>query len=103
MAFDLWLDNHRVPIEEHEEVIFSRVDIDRKSFPALSLIWHDFYGSPVIESSTANIIVHELISILAIESNIPKPNIVIINTINKLLPIFSSAYIQGKSIQGAGD
>ncbi len=101
MAFDMFFDNRRESIEEHEEVLFELFG-DSDNFSGLNHIWFNFYDSPSISPSMSNDIVHELVALIEVVNKKPK-NKHLLDVIIRLLAFFSTAFRSNKTIQCAGD
>ncbi len=101
MALELIFDNESNFIDHNEEELLTIAYGDTK-YPHLTRLWDDFYDNPIIYYNFLNDIVHELITIrkqlLAYEG---KDDLV--SAIDRLLPFFSSAYKQVKTIKCISD
>ena len=101
MAFDLYLGNEREFIGIHEEILFSLIN-ENDLYPNLNWLWENYYDSPLIHAARANDIVHELIKLRNEISNKSQYNQVK-NTIDRIMPFLSKAYIESKQIECASD
>lgn len=100
MAFCLYSGGQSTHIAHHEETIFNF--IGGSNYPKLNRLKEHLYDDPAFTSSEANELVHELIGLRSViaEENSSR---YLIEVIDRLLPFFSQAYLNGVSVTSVSD
>lgn len=66
MAFNMFAGETEATIAHHEEYFLVMAAEYPQQYPVLADLWQRFYDSPTIGPQAANVIVHELIALLAV-------------------------------------
>ncbi|MDC6167378.1 hypothetical protein [Paucibacter sp. XJ19-41] len=101
MAFDMYADQAREAIGQHEEFLLMLASADEARFPELSAVWSSFYKSPCLPSAQAGRLVHELLDLLACNGG--RSNKPISEPVIRLVLFFSAAYRGGHEVRCSSD
>jgi hypothetical protein len=101
MAFDMYAGEYHEKIEANEEYLFEMVSSDRHSFPVINDLRSKFYDDPKISVLQSELLIYELISLLAQCMDSRDTNSA--NIIARLLLFFSQAKRQDIEIQCKSD
>ena len=97
MSFELILTDRRESIKAHEELMLDST-IDTIKHPKLRWLLDNFYSSPKIDPSSANLLVHELIDLRS-----SSKDQTLKFTLDRLIPFFSKAYVSDLWISTSSD
>ena len=99
MAFDMYCADEHAAIDAHEQYLLVMASQEPQKYPELAQIFERFYDSPTLMPHQANVIVHELITLLSVHH----ADKLLTRLIVRLLPLFSLAYRTDQEIRCASD